>query len=175
MSDHEKQFVFLPLNLLDGATNIRELLLSSFLNGNAEHLDTVIDQIHKQMPTKCGRWLPVLAGLRFVEVIEDSDAPATTTIPATPNVIIAICLLFFYCTINNSKCFNCFSSVQKICDDFCWECHQPKHMAWSCSTCIRSFHETAQASKSRHTKLMESWRCNECIAIEKDVQRTRAK
>lgn len=83
MSEHEKQFAYLPLNLLDRATNIRELLLDSVLKGKKEHLDNAIDQIHVQMAQTCGRWLPELANLRFFEMIEDPNASETTIIPTT--------------------------------------------------------------------------------------------
>lgn len=79
LTDHEKQFTYLPLNLLDGATNIRELLLDSFSKVKEKYLDNVIDQIHQQMPQTCGHWLPELANLRFVEVIGDDDADDSET------------------------------------------------------------------------------------------------
>lgn len=79
LSDHEKQFVYLPLNILKGATNIGELLIPTLLKGETKWLDYTITEVHKQMPTKCGRWFPELANLRFIEsiVIEDDDVPNT--------------------------------------------------------------------------------------------------
>lgn len=68
--------------MFDCATNIRELLLGSILNGKKEYLDSVIDQIHQQMAKKCGRWLPELVNLRFVELIDDSNATKVNNSPS---------------------------------------------------------------------------------------------
>lgn len=155
LSEHEKQFAYLPLNLLDGATNIRGLLLDSVLKGKEWHLDNVIDQIHQQMAQTCGRWLPELANLRFVEMIDDTDVPNVSKTTSTTSISTA--------------------QHQKCNDKFCWECHDTKHIAWSCSTCIRSFHDTAESSKSRNLTVMTLWQCSQCIAIEKDLQQTEAK
>lgn len=68
-----------------------------------------------------------------------------------------------------------FVFVQNLNDIFCWECHGVKHIIWSCSTCVRSFHESAEYLKFRQSEMMQLWQCNECIAIEKDLQRSMAK
>lgn len=74
MTDHEKQFTYLPLDILKSATNIGELVLPTVAKGQIEWLDFAIGEIHKQMPTKCGRWLKELANLRFIESIEDDES-----------------------------------------------------------------------------------------------------
>lgn len=77
LSDHEKQFTYLPLDILKRATNIEELVLPTIAKGKPKYLDYAISEIHKQMPMKCGRWFSELANLRFIESIED-DEPSTT-------------------------------------------------------------------------------------------------
>lgn len=74
LSDHEKQFTYLPLDILKRATNIGELILPTVAKGNVKWLDFAIGEIHKQMPTKCGRWFSELKKLRFVILIEDNES-----------------------------------------------------------------------------------------------------
>lgn len=74
LTDHERQFAYLPLDILKRATNIGELVLPTVAKGKKRWLDFAIGEIHKQMPTKCGRWIRELADLRFVDPIEDDGA-----------------------------------------------------------------------------------------------------
>lgn len=68
-SAHEKQFAYLPLAILDSATNIRQLF--SHIE-NEKKLDDLVQKIHTQMPTK--RWPPELSKLRFIDTTSDKSA-----------------------------------------------------------------------------------------------------
>lgn len=85
-SDHEKQFAYLPLDVLTKATNIAELVLPRIAKGQPKYVDLVIRQIHKQMPIKLGKWCKELAGLRFVEFFEDAEEQDDTPSEATKSV-----------------------------------------------------------------------------------------
>lgn len=85
LSDHEKQFAYLPLDVLKKATNIGELVLPTIAKGNPKYVDFVINQVHEQMPIKCGKWCKELAGLRFVETIEEFQSDPADE-PLTENV-----------------------------------------------------------------------------------------
>lgn len=61
-SEHEKQFVYLPLAVLDSATNIRQLF--SHIE-DEKKLIGLIRKIHTQMSSK--RWVPELINLRFID------------------------------------------------------------------------------------------------------------
>lgn len=70
MSDHQKQFAYLPLHVLKKATNIVKLTLEHVLGkGQERHLDDVIIQIHEQMSTRAN-WLSVLDNLHFIDPVE---------------------------------------------------------------------------------------------------------
>lgn len=71
LSSHQKQFTYLPLNVLMNATNIREVVLPGLAQGRKDIVDNVIGQIHKQLATK--RWYSDLDKLRFVVSIEDDE------------------------------------------------------------------------------------------------------
>lgn len=73
LTSHEKQFTYLPYHIVRNATNIADLILPTVAKGQLKWLDTAIDQIYNQMATKCGRWLDVLADLRFVEPIPSDN------------------------------------------------------------------------------------------------------
>lgn len=73
LTDHEKQFAYLPMDILKKATNICELVLPTIAKGKPQFVELVIGQIYRQMPTKCGKWCRELANLRFVETIEDAE------------------------------------------------------------------------------------------------------
>lgn len=165
--------------MLDGATNIRKLLLDSKLKGKEEYVENAIDQIHQQMAQTCGRWFPELINLRFVETIgtNTTNIPTTQAFLRTVNGIIFIAVIFstfFYLILNDfySRFF-----MQKQKDEFCWECHHAKNITWTCATCNRSFHDSADSSRTKNSSdgVMTLWRCKECIAIEEDLQLTRAK
>lgn len=85
-STHEKQFVYLPLAILDSATNIRQLF--SHIE-NETKLNDLVRKIHAQMSSK--RWASELSNLRFIDTtgdggnaieqdVKNSDE-ATATIP----------------------------------------------------------------------------------------------
>lgn len=61
-SAHEKQFVYLPLAILNSATNIRQLFSQI---ENKKKLDALIGKIHTQMSST--HWAPELSNLRFVD------------------------------------------------------------------------------------------------------------
>lgn len=57
--------------MLKRATNIAELV-PPLAKGKAQYSDTVISQIHKQMPTKFGKWPKELERLRFI--VDDAES-----------------------------------------------------------------------------------------------------
>lgn len=71
LSEHERQFAYLPLDILKHATNIGELVINTVAKGHQEFLDLAITGIHKQMARKRGKWYKELANLRFIESIDD--------------------------------------------------------------------------------------------------------
>lgn len=74
LSNHQKQFTYLPLHILKSATNIGELVLPTVAKGKTKWLDYAIGEICKQMPTRCARWFPELANLRFLEPNQENNA-----------------------------------------------------------------------------------------------------
>lgn len=70
-SDYEKQFAYLPLAILDAATNIRQLFEHIT---DKKDLDATIQTLHNQMPVEC--WAPELNNLRFIETTSDSNDDA---------------------------------------------------------------------------------------------------
>lgn len=65
-SAHEKQFAYLPLAILDAATNIRQLF--SHIDGGAQ-LNAMIEATHTQMSTT--HWPPEMSNLRFIDTASD--------------------------------------------------------------------------------------------------------
>lgn len=75
MTDHERQFVYLPLEILKNATNIRDLLQDK-MKGKEKHFNFLAEEIHKQLARK--RWAPELKELRFVIEEEGEDDAETS-------------------------------------------------------------------------------------------------
>lgn len=76
-SAHEKQFVYLPLAILNSATNIRQLFNHI---KDEKKLDALIRKVHSQMSSKV--WPPELLNLRFIDKSTESNvqnANETTT------------------------------------------------------------------------------------------------
>lgn len=85
LSNHQKQFMFLPLHVLENATNIREVAITIADGRNIDskigrNLDLIIRQIHEQMARKCGQWTKELHELRFIEFVDEH----TELEPSTP-------------------------------------------------------------------------------------------
>lgn len=75
MTDHEKQFVFLPKNVLLNATNFKELVCATPSKLKPENL---VDEMFGQLP-QIGNWIPALSNLKFQEcsnakASDESDA-----------------------------------------------------------------------------------------------------